>query len=241
MEAARDFGGALQDKFHWTVDLSHYDLEVVLNIASDAAYVCAALTKESLHKRNITHFGSTTLRATMCYNLLRLAEPIKGDVVIDPLGGGGSIPIESCLAFPYTFNLCGDMDEKAVNRSKCNLDYLREKHPMAMDILRWNTLKLPLVDQSVDVFVTDLPFGKRSGKKKDNRGLYRGVLNELGRVVRMKSGRAVILTGDKAAFLQALGMNHPYWKKIRMFGVNQGGMFSAVFLLLRTSKQFMKL
>lgn len=60
----------------------------------DEAYVCFALTKESMHRRNIAHFGPTTLRATHCYNILRLAQLRVGDIVVDPLCGGGSIPIE---------------------------------------------------------------------------------------------------------------------------------------------------
>lgn len=30
-----------------------------------------ALTEESLHRRNITHFGPTTLRSTLAYGMLR--------------------------------------------------------------------------------------------------------------------------------------------------------------------------
>jgi 23S rRNA G2445 N2-methylase RlmL len=57
-------------------------------------YYGIALTKESKHHRNINFFGPTTLRATICYNMLRLAQPKAGDVIIDPMCGGGSIPIE---------------------------------------------------------------------------------------------------------------------------------------------------
>lgn len=57
-------------------------------------YYGIALTKESKHHRNINFFGPTTLRATICYNLLRLAQPKVGDIIIDPMCGGGSIPIE---------------------------------------------------------------------------------------------------------------------------------------------------
>lgn len=32
MDAARDFGGQLQDSYHWLVDLTCFDLEVLLNI-----------------------------------------------------------------------------------------------------------------------------------------------------------------------------------------------------------------
>lgn len=52
------------------------------------------VTHESKHRRNITYFGPTTLRATVCYNLIKLAEPKTGDIIIDPMCGGGSIPIE---------------------------------------------------------------------------------------------------------------------------------------------------
>lgn len=34
MEAARDFGGRLHDLFHWVVDLTSYNIDVVLNISS---------------------------------------------------------------------------------------------------------------------------------------------------------------------------------------------------------------
>lgn len=65
----------------------------------DSMYYGIALTKESKHRRNINFFGPTTLRATICYNMLRLAQPKTGDIIIDPMCGGGSIPIEVQLLF----------------------------------------------------------------------------------------------------------------------------------------------
>lgn len=55
------------------------------------------VTYESKHRRNIASFGPTTLRSTICYNLLRLANPKPGDIIIDPMCGGGSIPVEVCI------------------------------------------------------------------------------------------------------------------------------------------------
>lgn len=49
-------------------------------------------------------FGPTTLRATVCYNLLRLAHPNPGDIIIDPMCGSGSIPIEVIQIHLY-FNI----------------------------------------------------------------------------------------------------------------------------------------
>uniref|UniRef100_A0A1B6LJN9 THUMP domain-containing protein n=1 Tax=Graphocephala atropunctata TaxID=36148 RepID=A0A1B6LJN9_9HEMI len=239
MDAARDFGGKLHDVFHWVVDLTSYNIDIVLNIIDNMAYVALGLTRQSKHRRNITHFGPTTLRATVCYNLLRLSSPQVGDIVIDPLCGGGSIPIEGALAYPSTYQICGDSHDKAVNRSRCNIESQKDKS-LSVDVLQWNATSLPLLTASVDVFVTDLPFGKRSGHKKDNRVLYKEVLMELGRVVRPHSGRAVLLTHDKRTFVRVLPQTCGLWKQTKVLGVNLGGLQAGVFLLLRTAKVYVK-
>lgn len=61
------------------------------------------ITHESKHHRNIMCFGPTTLRATVCYNLLRLAHPNPGDIIIDPMCGSGSIPIEVIQTHTFVF------------------------------------------------------------------------------------------------------------------------------------------
>ena len=56
--------------------------------------------------------------------------------------------------------------------------------PLSISVFRWDVTLLPLRPESVDVFVTDLPFGKRSGSKVENRVLYPKILNEMARVAR---------------------------------------------------------
>lgn len=60
-------------------------------------YVAICLTREPLFKRNLTNFGPTNLRATLCYNLVRLAAPQCGEVLVDPMCGGATIPMEVSL------------------------------------------------------------------------------------------------------------------------------------------------
>jgi len=74
MEAAAKFGGGVNDCFHWRVDLSNSDIEVLLYIADDNVVIGLALTRQSLGKRNIQHFGPTTLKSSLAYCLLHLAE-----------------------------------------------------------------------------------------------------------------------------------------------------------------------
>ena len=70
-QAACNFGGAVQDYFGWNVNLTKFNVEVVLIVENQHMYVGIALTKESMHHRNIVEFGPTTLRATIAYNMLR--------------------------------------------------------------------------------------------------------------------------------------------------------------------------
>lgn len=73
VEAAASFGGSLNDLFHWRVDLSNADIEVLLNITNNNLVIGIALTRQSLGKRNIQHFGPTTLKSSIAYCLLHLA------------------------------------------------------------------------------------------------------------------------------------------------------------------------
>ncbi|XP_043282486.1 THUMP domain-containing protein 3-like isoform X2 [Venturia canescens] len=232
-EVANAVGGELQDKYHWIVDLTMYHLEVVCKVMQDEMTLSLRVTHESKHRRNITHFGPTTLRATVCYNLLQLAQPKCGEIIIDPMCGGGSIPIEAALAFPDTYVMCGDNHDKAVDRTRMNIAALSERHKI--DLLKWSIAKLPFKDSYIDVFVTDMPFGKRSGTMSDNRVVYKLYLMELARVVRLKYGRLVLLTYDRRSINVALQVSKDLFRVTKMLGVNMGGLNAVVYVLKRTN------
>ncbi|XP_026280407.1 tRNA (guanine(6)-N2)-methyltransferase THUMP3 [Frankliniella occidentalis] len=238
MEAAREFGGALQDKFNWVVDLVNFNAEVILFVVKDTAQVSIALTKKSLHRRNISFFGPTTLRSTVCHNLLRLADVKQGDIVLDPLAGGGSVPIEGAMSFPGTFHIGGDNHSKAMSRLYSNLRVLHEEigKELPLGAVRWDARRLPLNEASVDVIVSDLPFGVRLGSKSGNRNLYRRVLLEMARVTRPGTGRAILLTQDRRSFALALVGTMGLWWQSKVMSANIGGLDAAVFTLRRTAK-----
>ena len=112
MEVAKHFGSGVFRLFGWKVKLVHPDIEVLLSITESDCLISISLTQDSRHLRNISHFGPTTLRSTIAYGLvrstllvfeqikyvlfgvIRLAKPEPGEIVIDPMCGGGSISIE---------------------------------------------------------------------------------------------------------------------------------------------------
>ncbi|XP_037790531.1 THUMP domain-containing protein 3-like [Penaeus monodon] len=235
-EAARQFGAGINEKFNWPVDLKNFDLEVILYIDNEFVYVALALTREALFKRNLTNFGRTNLRATLCYNMVRLAAPKPGEVVIDPMCGGATIPIEGSLTYTKSFHLGGDNFGQAVKRSRDNIDWLVNKgKSMSVDVAQWDATRLPLREQCVDIVVSDLPFGKRIGSKTDNRVLYFHALLELARVTRIKTGRAVLLTYDHRSMIKNIKRVHTLWKSGASRTVNVGGLSAVIYILHRTS------
>lgn len=246
-EAARDFGGAVQDHFKWKADMTNFDVEVLLNIHDNEIIVGIALTEESLHRRNITHFGPTTLRSTLAYGMLRLCAPQPTDIIVDPMCGTGAIPIEGATEWSGCYHIAGDNNPLAVNRAANNISSLRTKSQvkegqlpwgLPIDTVQWDICNLPLRTGSVDIIVTDMPFGKRMGSKKRNWNLYPACLREMSRVCRPGTGRAVLLTQDKKCFAKALsGMGH-VWRKVHTVWVNVGGLHAAVYLLKRTPQAF---
>ncbi|NWX88022.1 THUM3 protein, partial [Nothoprocta pentlandii] len=241
-EAARDFGGAVQEHFQWKADMTNFDVEVLLNIHNNEVVVGIALTEESLHRRNITHFGPTTLRSTLAYGMLRLCDPQPTDIIIDPMCGTGAIPIEGATEWPSCYHIAGDNNPQAVKRAANNISSLLKKNEnkegtssgIPLDIIQWDICNLPLRTGSVDIIVTDMPFGKRIGSKKKNWDLYPACLTEMGRICRPGTGRAVLLTQDKKCFAKALSRMGHIWRKGQTVWVNVGGLHAAVYLLKRT-------
>ncbi|XP_044157300.1 THUMP domain-containing protein 3 [Bufo gargarizans] len=245
-EAARDFGGAVQEHFQWKADMTNFDVEVLLNISFNEMLVGIALTEESLHRRNITHFGPTTLRSTLAYGMLRLCDLEPSDVVIDPMSGTGAIPIEGVSEWPGCFFIAGDNNPNAVNRTAGNIGSLLRKQQsvdsapqgLPIDTIHWDISRLPLRSGSVDVIITDMPFGKRIGSKKKNWDLYPACLREMSRVCRAGTGRAVLLTHDRKCFIKALAKAGHLWRKMHTVWVNIGGLHAGVYLLKRTTLDF---
>ncbi|XP_068567788.1 LOW QUALITY PROTEIN: tRNA (guanine(6)-N2)-methyltransferase THUMP3 [Cebidichthys violaceus] len=240
-EAARDFGGAVQEFFQWKADMTKFDVEVLLNIHNDEVVIGIALTEESLHRRNISHFGPTTLRSTLCYGMLRLCKPQASDIILDPMCGTGAIPLEGAIEFNSSFYLAGDNNDMAVNRTVNNVCHIQKRRAdkgsasgLPIDTVQWDLCNLPIRTGSVDIIITDMPFGKRMGSRKKNWDLYPSCLREMARVCAPGTGKAVLLTQDKKCFTKAVSRMGGLWRRLTTVWVNVGGLHAGVYLLKRT-------
>ncbi|OTF81190.1 THUMP domain-containing protein 3-like protein, partial [Euroglyphus maynei] len=237
-DAAHRFGGLIHDRFQWKVSLKQYDLEVVLNIKNNSLRILLCLTKESLSKRHIVSFGLTTLRGTIAYNLIQIANVQPGEIVCDPLCGSGVIPVECSKNWPDNFIIAADLFETAIDKTRTNFD--ANDLFKRTGLLRCDSTQLPLRDNTIDVFVTDLPFGKRMGNKMNNTRLYPLLITEMIRCSRIGSARIVILTQDKLNANKTINnrMAKKYCKFEKAYHVNIGGLNASVYLLKRNGQSF---
>ena len=235
-ECASAFGSVVNESFDWPVSMKQFDIEVVLSIKDKHVYVGLALTRESLHKRNLVCFGATSLRATIAYNILRMASIQTGDIVCDPMCGSGAIPIECAMSWPHTFGIACDNHPVAIERSNTNI----KESKCLIDLNQLDITSMPLRTGSVDVIVTDLPFGKRLGSRHDNKTLYPNLMTQFARCVRAGTGRIILLTQDKRNMNKCLGLPvvKKYCKQFRTIFVKIGGLDASIYCLRRNAKEF---
>lgn len=111
------------------------------------------------------------LRPTVAAAMAYLISPSKGELIVDPMCGTGTL-LQECLARqPDGRYVCGDSSPEAVQLSQQRLA------GSATDIVCWDALSLPLRHKSVDGFICNLPFGRQYGVDEAIDRLYRNLLN----------------------------------------------------------------
>ncbi len=217
-DVAGALGAGIQVATGWKVDLTGYDIDVCADLSDDRLTVGIRLTAESLHRRNQFAFGRATLKPTIAYGLIRLADPKPGQLLIDPMCGSGTIPIEAGETVPGLRLLAGDIDPVAVGKAHTN----RAAVGADFGLFRWNACALPFRDATVDRIVANLPFGVRIGSHKKNPRLYRWFLDEAARVV-TPGGRVVFLSLARR-LVASLLPRYPQFTCVGRHPVNIGGL-----------------
>lgn len=135
-----------------------------------------------------------SLKPTVARAMVRLSQPLATDVVLDPFCGAGTLLVERANAAPAGKILGGDTDAAAVALARQNARGAR----MPLDIEQWDATALPLADGSVDVILSNPPFGKKISIEGDAGSFYARVLAEMERVL-AADGRVVLVTAQARA------------------------------------------
>jgi 23S rRNA G2445 N2-methylase RlmL len=147
-----------------------------------------------------------SLRPTLAAAMVFLSRPRSEDRFCDPMCGTGTILAERALAGAYRQLVGGDIDPLAVQASMANLaSWCRSSSSVGEGCILhlWDARALAVRSGSLDVIVSNLPFGERVGSHQENPALYRRFLLEVGRTLR-PGGRAVFLSSEKDLMRQLI-------------------------------------
>ncbi len=236
-DAARWLGSALRSRYHWTVDLKHPDIDIGLLVVGPRCFTVLYIARD-LHLRHpkLTapdgrSFSAplTALNCSTAYCLGSLASIQPNSVVLDPFNGIGTIPIECAMQWPRAVYFGSDIDAELIEQArlaaKLQLDHLASRP--AVEFLVSDARFSFLRPCSVDLVISDVPFGRRHGSFSVNQSLYVHFVRECARMLKL-GGRMIILTAETNLFKRTVESFSPLAiRDIRVVSI--GGMRSEVF------------
>ncbi|KAH3759476.1 replication factor C subunit 2 [Pelomyxa schiedti] len=234
-QIAANVGAGVIASVKWKVNLKFFDVEVYTHVIQAYAWIGLSLThrgRKALFKRNRVALGRTSLKPSIAYGMLRAASITDGDFVCDPMCGCGTIPIEGAIQWPRTVFLGADIEGLSVEKAAENQANLRAITSHNLEIARWDATRIPLRTGSLDIVLSDMPYGVRCGNNRINRKLYPAVIREFIRVVRPE-GRVIFLTSERALVKSVLDSLGPIVRLVSEFKVDNSGISTSVYVLTK--------
>ena len=174
----------------WTYVEDDHDagLNVRVFVEHQQALVGVRLAASPLHRRAYKRKSLPgSLKAPVAAAMIQIAGLEKGQPLLDPFCGSGTLVIEAAQQ-GFTA-IGGDSNPQAVQISRENAATVAGSMLLAV----WSARRIPLADDSVQAVVSNLPWGKQVEVDASLRSLYEQAFGEMKRVL-MPGGVLVLLT-----------------------------------------------
>ncbi len=184
------------------VDLDYPNIIVHVDVINDNVYVYLGLTGDmSLHRRGYRVYDHpAALKPSLAYAMILLSGAKDGDVILDPMCGGGTIPIEAALTFETSEIVCMDINKGYIRGAIMNAEAALVANRIKFIV--GDARKLSSYVDEVDRIIVNPPYGIKLGDLRLVRRVYRDFLNEVPKVL-SNNGKLVMITPE-----------HEYVKKI---------------------------
>ncbi|XP_050019478.1 THUMP domain-containing protein 2 isoform X1 [Alexandromys fortis] len=198
-EAGRVVGIALMRKFGWKANLRNPHLEIFMHLSDAYSVLGIPLFRVPLASR--TYIQTAGLRSTIAWAMASIAEIKAGALVLDPMCGLGTILVEAAKEWPDVYYMGADVSDSQLLGACDNVKAagLADK----IDLVKVSVTELPLPSQSVDVIISDIPFGKKFKLGKD----IKSILQEMERVLCDGGAMVLLLSEDHHRYLRDCGGN----------------------------------
>ena len=236
MDIARAVGDAViraceeRRGFRPEVRLNSPAVVVAAGVVDDVFYVGLLLTGErSRHRRRYRVYDHpAALKPTLAYAMLRLAGATDGEYIVDPMCGGGTVALEAAYLFESSRITCMDKDPHHIEGARLNAIAARVEGRIDFRVGDARRMHEILGESSVDVVVTNPPYGIRLGDPEAVRSLYRAFAKSLALAL-APGGRAAIITTEPeylASHASKWGLRLAHARRVR-----HGDLWASIIIL----------
>lgn len=139
------------------------------------------------HKKPFFYPGAISPKIARA--IVNLCEIRENDLVLDPFCGTGGILVEAGMIGARVIGI--DVQRSMIQGAGMNLG----SHGFEYRLICGDACNLPVADQSIDVVITDPPYGRSAIVMAESiESLYKNALSEIYRV--MKNGRYAVVISD---------------------------------------------
>ncbi len=191
VDVQRKAGQALREKYRLKVDLENFDVNVLLDIVENTCFV-GLFKNEYASGRYIVFTHPAALRPSIAYGMVRIADPKPGMTVLDPMCGGGIIPIEAALIVDGIKTYGFDVSDYFLEGAALNAEAMSVADRIIFRKADCRRLS-EAVRFKVDRIITDPPYGTKPVARIKPYSFYSKCLFEMKKVLG-NDGRIVFIT-----------------------------------------------
>ncbi|XP_048453193.1 THUMP domain-containing protein 2 [Rhincodon typus] len=136
-----------------------------------------------------------------------------GSLVLDPMCGLGTILLEAAKEWPTAYYHGVDNTASQLQMASANVCFAKLTN--SIDLMRASVTELPLLTESMNVVICDIPFGKKFKISQDMKTIMPYILKEMVRVLSI-GGTLVLLLS------QELSLQMQQWQKLKSHPNNKG-------------------
>lgn len=183
------------------VDLDYPAVVVAVDVIHDELFVSIELGGElSWHRRGYRIYDHpAALKPTLAYAMIILSGIRDGETLMDPMCGGGTVAVEAATLLESSRIICMDRSRRHIGGARLNA-----RAAMVENRIRFivgDAARLSSYVDSVDVIVSNPPYGIRMGSPREVRRVYHSFLREAVKVVQKS---IVLITTEHKTVRQVL-------------------------------------